>query len=223
MKPRVLLVYYSYTNQTRRVAQAMREAFQAAGWEVELLEIELVDERYRLELPLRPFWRRMLKLVWPQLLGTTGQIRFDEQVAAHDYQLVCIGSPTWWFYPALPVRSFLRSPAAAQALSMRPFAVFTVCRAFWWANLRAVRRLATRAGGEFVASAAFVFQGNQVQSMLTFLNYLQTGQDRERYLGCRIYPFGVTAEGIEKARSFAQSLAERLGTSLEHNSVHKEN
>jgi len=204
------------------VAHAMREVFQAAECDVECLEIELVDERYPLNLPLRPFWRRILKFVLPQLLGTTAQIRFDEKVAAQDYQLVCIGSPTWWFFPAMPISTFLKSKAAVQVLSNRPFAVFTVCRALWWINLNSVRRLARRAGGVFVTSAALVFQGNQVQTMFSFLNYLRTGEDRERYLGCRIYPFGVSAEGIEKARSFARSLIEQAGINPANNPTPKE-
>ena len=209
MKPRVLLLYYSYTHQTRRVAEAMAEAFRAEGCGVTQLELKLIDERYQLDLPLRPFWRRILKFVLPQLLGGIGKIEFDKELLAGDYDLVCIGSPTWWFYPAIPITTFLKSAAAAQVLNERRFAVFTVCRAFWGPNNRTVKRLAKRAGGVFADSAAFVFQGNQLQSMFSFLNYLQTGKDRERYMGCRIYPFGVTAEGIEKAKSFARTLVSK--------------
>lgn len=206
MTARVLLLYYSYTNQTRRIADSMTDVFLSEGCEVSRMELTLVDDRYPLELPLRPFWRRMLKLVLPQLLGRTGKIEFDKELLAGRYDLVCIGSPTWWFYPAIPITTFLKSEAASQLLNEQRFAVFTVCRAFWGPNLRTVKRLAKRAGGVFTESAAFVFQGNQVQSMFSFLNFLQTGSDRQRYLGLRIYPFGVTAEGIESARAFATTL-----------------
>jgi len=210
MKPRVLILYYSFTNQTRRVAEAMTEVFQAEDCEVDQLAIDFVDERYRLDLPLQPFWPRMLKFVRPQLCGGTGKIAYDEALLSNEYDLVCIGSPTWWTCPAIPITTFLKSDASQQVLKGRPFAVFTVCRALWGSNLRTVKRLATRAGGEFRESAAFVFQGNQVQSMFSFLNYMKTGQDNERYLGCRIYPFGVSPEGIEKAKSFAQVLVKQL-------------
>lgn len=210
MRRRVLLLYYSYTHQTRRVADAMAEVFQAADCEVDQLAIEFVDARYQLGFPLRPFWRRLLKFVLPQLCGGTGSIQYDEALLEKEYDLVCIGSPTWWFYPAMPITTFLKSDAAAQVLDGRPFAVFSVCRAFWGANYRTVKRLAKRAGGVFQDSAAFVFQGNQVKSMLSFMSYLQNGEDRERYMGCRIYAFGVTAEGIEKAKSFAGALVEQV-------------
>ncbi|MCA9120137.1 MAG: flavodoxin family protein [Planctomycetaceae bacterium] len=215
MTPRVLLLYYSYTNQTRRVADAMAEVFVAEGCEVTRLELTLSDQRFSLELPLQPFWRRILKFVVPQLLGQTAEIKFDEQLLDAEYDLVCIGSPTWWFYPAVPITSFLKLPAASKVLRGSRFAVFTVCRAFWWVNYRTVRRLATRAGGSFADSATFAFHGNQVQSMLSFLNYLQSGENRERFMGCRIYAFGVPDEGIEKAKSFARTLA---SSQLGHNS-----
>ena len=216
MTHQVLILYYSFTNQTRRVGEGMAAAFRERGCDVALCEIELVDERYPMNLPLRPFWRRMLKMIPVQLLGKTGQVRVDEQALAQNYDLICIGSPTWWFYPALPVGSMLKSESAPPLFDARRFAVFTVCRAFWGANLRSVKRLATKAGGRFVDSAAFVFQGNQVRSMLSFINYLQNGENRDRFWGYRIYPFGVPDEGIERAKSFANRLADGLNS--EHGS-----
>jgi flavodoxin len=35
MKPRVLVIYYSFTHQTRRVAETMAESFRADGCEAE--------------------------------------------------------------------------------------------------------------------------------------------------------------------------------------------
>ncbi len=203
----VLILYYSFTHQTSRVAEAMAEEFRAGGNQVELCRIQLVDPRYQLTFPLRPFWRTMTRMIWPQVTGKTGEIEFDESLLDGDYDLVCIGSPTWWLHPALPIVSFLKSDSAARLLNGRSFAVFTVCRALWWNNLRVVRKLASRAGGRIVDSAAFCFQGNQVRSMLSFISYLKNGEDRDRFWGCRIYPFGVPEEGLEKAKSFARGLA----------------
>ena len=214
-KPRVLLLYYSYTHQTRRVAEAMGEVFQNRGCDVAFLPIDFVDDRYPLNFPLRPFWPRILRFVPLQLFGGSAKIEYEESALGQEYDLICIGSPTWWFYPALPLATFLKSEAAAELLGERPFAVFTVCRKFWGANYRSVKKWAGKAGGKFVDSAAFVFQGNQVQSMFSFLSYLQSGENRERYLGCKIYPFGVTEEGIAKAKSFAETLTEQLKTGSE--------
>ena len=207
MKPRVLLLYYSFTNQTRRVAQAMAESFREQGCEADEAAIEFVDERYRIEFPLKPFWRKLLGWFWPQLCGRTGAVRIPPEILDREYDLICLGSPTWWLKPAMPVTSFLKSESAKKLLSGKRFAVFAVCRAIWWNNLRIVKKLATRQGGTFVEGAAFCFRGNQVQTGLSFLNYMRTQTNPERYCGIKIYEFGVPQEGLEKAKAFAQRLA----------------
>src|SRR5204862_3015963 len=45
-KPRVLLVYYTYTQQSRMVAEAMGEVFRERGCDVSQAAIEFTDSRY---------------------------------------------------------------------------------------------------------------------------------------------------------------------------------
>lgn len=213
MKPRVLLLYYTFTNQTRRVSSAMAEVFREQGWEAHECAIEFIDERYRIEFPFRPFWPKLMRWFLPQLRGKTGKIYVPEDVVNGEFDLICIGSPTWWLNPAMPVVSFLKSESSRRLLAGKPFVVFTVCRAIWRNNLRIVKKLAQRQGGSFVDAAAFCFQGNQLQTALSFLCYMQTESNRDRYFGIKIYNFGIPEEGIEKARSFARDLANGKGQS----------
>jgi len=210
MTPRIQIVYYSFTSQTQRVAEVMAEQFRELGCIVVVTPIHFVDARYEMNFPWQPFWPKLLGMIWPQLRGQTGEIKIDAASFKDDFDLVCLGSPTWWLHPALPVVSFLKSESARQLLEDRRFAVFAVCRAFWWWNTRKVRKLSERMGGSYIDHAAFVFQGNQVRSMLSFISYLSYGEDRQRFLGCRIYPFGVTSEGLELARAFATELFQQL-------------
>ena len=212
MKPRVLVLYYSFTHQTRRVAEAMAESFRAADCDAELCAIEFCDERYRIAFPFRPyFWPKLLRWFWPQLWGKTGAVRVPGQIVEGDYDLVCIGSPTWWLKPAMPVASFLKTEAAGRLLRGKRFAAFAVCRAIWWNNLRIVKKLARRQGGTFVDGAAFCFRGNQIQTALSFINYMQTETNRDRYCGIKIYEFGVPQDGLDRAKEFAERLAKDLG------------
>ena len=210
MKPQVLLLYYSFTQQTRRVAESMAEAFRAEGCEAELCAIEFNDERYRIALPFRPFWPKLLRWCWPQLLGKSGAVRVPDEVLNRDYDLICIGSPTWWLKPAMPVASFLKTTAAGKLLRGKRFAAFAVCRALWWNNLRIVKKLARRQGGTFVDGAAFRFRGNQIQSFLSLINYMQSETNRARYCGISIYEFGVPQTGGAQAKEFAKRLAQDL-------------
>ena len=103
MKPRVLILYYSFTNQTEHVAEAMGDVFGQCGCEVRLCRIEFIDERYRMDRPFRPVIRRLLSWLLPQVLGKTGAIHVPEEITQGDYDLICLGSPTWWLNPAMPV------------------------------------------------------------------------------------------------------------------------
>lgn len=207
MKPRVLILYYSFTSQTQHVAEAMGDVFRELEFDVQQCNIEFVDERYRIELPFRPVIRKLLAWCLPQVLGKTGAVRVPEEILKGEYDLICLGSPTWWLNPAMPVVSFLESSSAQGLLQGKPVAVFAVCRKLWWNNMRRVKKLAKKQGATIVDGAAFCFQGNQVQSALSFISYMQNGANLDRYCGVRIYEFGIPPEGIARAKEFAHQLA----------------
>lgn len=208
MKPRVLILYYSLTNQTHRVAEAMGETFRDRGCDVDACCIEFVDERYRIELPFRPVLRKLASWFLPQVLGKTGDVRVTDEVLSGDYDFVCLGSPTWWVNPAMPIVSFLKSPSANRVLAGKRFAVFAVCRKVWWYNMRRVRKMGQKQGGEFVQGAAFCFRGSQLQSALSFISFMKNEANLDRFWGFKIYEFGIPDEGIARARDFARELAD---------------
>ena len=213
-RPRVLLLYYSYTGQSQKVLEAAGEVFEGRGAEVVKAAIEFTDPRYS-----EPFSRFPMHRVWPEMLSVLkaqqrddiGQIRVPDAVRdAGGYDLICIGSPTWWKNASMPLRSFLVSDDARRLLDGKPFAVFTVCRQFWLENLTAVRDLAGAAGGKFVDEIHFTYPGDSFRAMLSLTSYLGSGQYRDKYLGLRIPPTNVQPEQLEQARQFAAGLADRL-------------
>ncbi len=42
-----------------------------------------------------------------QLRGATGEISIPDEARDGDYDLVVIGSPTWWIKTSVPIRSYL--------------------------------------------------------------------------------------------------------------------
>jgi multimeric flavodoxin WrbA len=112
-------------------------------------------------------------------------------VTGRDYDLVCIGSPTWWLSTDVPIRSFLESDTVSQVLNGKPFAAAVCCRRYWRHNLKTVRRLGTEHGGVFADGIHFRYQGGQVRSLLSLLSYLGSGEDRKRYLGVKIPPTNI--------------------------------
>jgi multimeric flavodoxin WrbA len=211
--PRVLLLYYSYTGQSLKVLEAAGEVFRERGCEVRKAEIEFTDQRYAerfSRFPMRRVWPDMLSVLPAQKRGATGEIRTPDTVRNDDYDLICIGSPTWWQTVSMPMRSFLKSEEARKILAGKPFAVFVVCRQYWQENFMAVRELAEKQGGRYVDGMHFTYPGDTLRSLLSLTSYLGSGEYRDRYLGVRIPSTNVQPEQLEQTRTFAAALADRL-------------
>jgi len=211
--PRVLLVYYTYTQQSLKVAEVIAEVLGERGCDVRLAGIELTDARYAerfSRFPLRHAYLDIFGMLPAQLRGATGEIRIPDPALEGEYDLICIGSPTWWLKTSVPVRSFLKSDLAGRLLDGKRFAAYVVCRRYWSINLRAVRKLGTKQGGKWVDGTHFSFAGGQVRSLLSLLSYFGKGEDRERYLGVRIPPTNLKPDYPEQTRAFATQLADGL-------------
>jgi menaquinone-dependent protoporphyrinogen IX oxidase len=211
--PKVLLIYYTYTQQSRKVAEAMADVFSERGCDVRQAAIEFTDSRYAerfSRFPLRHAYLDIFGMMPAQLRGATGEISIPEEASEGEYDLICIGSPTWWLKTSVPVRSFLKSDAAGRLLKGKRFTAFVVCRRYWGINLRGVKKLGTQRGGEYVDGIHFSFAGGQVRSLLSLLSYFGKGEDRERYLGVKIPPSNLKPDYSEQARAFAAGLADGM-------------
>ncbi|MBS9535243.1 flavodoxin family protein [Mycobacterium sp. M1] len=211
--PRILLLYYSYSGQSRKMLQAAGEVFAERGCEVVEAPIEFTDPQYSprfAQFPLHRVWPDMLSVLKAQQNGETGEIRTPDAVRDGDYDLICIGSPTWWKAPAMPIRSFLQTDEARKLLADKPFAVFTVCRSFWQENYAEVCRLGEQCGGRYTDEIHLTYPGDSARSMLALTSYLGTGTYRERFLGLRLPPTNVQPEQLDSVRKFAAGLAGRL-------------
>jgi len=212
--PRVLFVYFTYTQQSLKVAEAMAEVLRERGCDVRLAGIELTDSRWSerfTRFPLRHAYLDIFGMMPAQVRGATGEIRIPDEAKDGDYDLVCIGSPTWWLKTSVPIRSWLKSDAAGRVLKGKRFATYVVCRRYWGFNLRAVKKLGTETGGQYVDGIHFSFAGGQVRSLLSLCSYFGKGENRERYLGVKIPPTNLQPDYLEQARAFATTLADGLG------------
>ena len=215
-RPRVLFVYYSHTQQAKRVSDAIAEGLRGRGCDVTQAGIEFTDPHYAKnfkEFPFRHAVFGILPLLWPQLRRKTGQIRIPDEAQAGDYDLVCFGSPTWFFTTAMPLRSYLKSDEAHTLLAGKPFAAHVVCRRYWSINLKEVRKLGTGHGGEYVDGIRFSYEGGKIRSLLSLLSYFGKGEMRERSLGIKIPPTNLKPDFRDQAAEFANKLADLLGRS----------
>jgi menaquinone-dependent protoporphyrinogen IX oxidase len=212
-KPSVLFVYYTHTQQSLRVAEAMAGVLRERGCDVTMAGIEFTDPHYARKFDRFPFrhgLRDLLTVLPAQVRRATGQIRIPEAAREGDYDLVCLGSPTWFFHTNMPLRSYLKSAEAGKVLAGKRFAAYVVCRRYWSINLKEVRKLATAQGGAYTDGTKFQFAGGQIPSFLSLISYFGTGEMRERYLGVKIPPTNLQPGFAGQAAAFANKLADSL-------------
>jgi menaquinone-dependent protoporphyrinogen IX oxidase len=212
-RPRVLFVYYTHTKQAQRVCEAMADVLRGRGIDVSEAGIEFTDPRYAKNFKTFPFRHAVfsiLPLLWPQLRRKTGQIEIPAAAKSGGYDLVCFGSPTWFFRTCMPLRSYLKSDEARNVLAGKPFAAYVVCRRYWSVNLKEVKKIGAAQGGRYVDGIRFTYEGGQVRSLLSLLSYFGKGEMRERALGIKIPPTNLKPDFGDPATRFANQLADTL-------------
>ncbi len=90
---RTLIVYYSRTGTTRRLADALAAKLKADVGEIRC-------DRYR------PGGLRYLRAGYDSLKGKMPPIEMPQKNPS-EYDLFLIGAPVWTSYPALPIRAYL--------------------------------------------------------------------------------------------------------------------
>ena len=209
--PSVLMVYYSFTNQTALVADSMADALTTRGCQVTSAKVEFIDKRYGArfqKLPMSwPIWKIVGMLV-PQRRKKTGEIAIPGEARSGDYDLVIFGSPTWWLTTCMPVRSYLHDDAAKSVLDGKPFAAFSVSRRYWKQNVRTIKELGERNGGTWQGETHFLADGNQVMSMWSWLAFMRHNQPRTRSFGKKMPRPNLKVDFPDQARRFAAGLAD---------------
>src|SRR5271163_2363928 len=214
-RPRVLFVYFTVSQQTLRVVEAMADTLSERGCDVRQARIEFTDPRYSDRFSRFPFKHPYLLvagMLWPQLSHATGQIRVPDTVREGDYDLVCIGSPTWWLNPWMPIRSFLSSDLAGTILAGKRFAAVVVCHRYWRNNLATIKALGIKKGGKFVKGIHFIAAGGPVASMLALMSYFGAGVIKDHYLGMKIPPANLQPSYVGESGAFADELADIVGS-----------
>lgn len=90
---KTLVLYYSLTGATAKVAQFLTEALEADVVEIQCLKY-------------RTGWFRYLRVGRDSVKGNLPDITLPK-MSFSDYDLIILGSPVWTSYPSLPLRSFL--------------------------------------------------------------------------------------------------------------------
>lgn len=136
---RTLILYYSGTGNTRKVAAQLAEALAATVGEI-------TCQSYT-----RGFWGPF-RQAFDVLRGSSPAIELPE-LAGQNWDLVLVGSPVWGARPAPPIRSYLQGHAARHAR----LALFVTCKGTSPSHPpeKAIAEMASLAPGRSIESHIF--------------------------------------------------------------------
>ena len=173
------------------------------------------QERFS-RFPLKRRYLDIFGMPPAQLRRATGEIRIPDEATTGGYDLVCVGSPTWWLTTSMPIRSFLKSDSTAGLLTDTRFTAFMACRRYWRNNIKTVRKLGAAKGGQYLDGVHYCYEGGQIRSLLSLISYLGTGESRSHYLGGgdpADEPQAAAARRCPRVRRPARRSARRLSRS----------
>ena len=217
-KPKVLLVYYTFSQQAGRVADAVAKTMEERGCAVTKAQLQFTDSGYTLShetVPMKWAVMKITAMLPGQFRRKTAEIQVPEEARSGEYDLVVLGGPTWWLTANMPMRSYLKTDGAKAVLNGKPFGGFSVSRRYWHGNVETMQKLGEAAGGTWLGETHFLAAGNQVKSMMSWLSYMRSGEMKERWFGVKIPPTNLKPDFEEQAREFANRLLDLVAQKRE--------
>ncbi len=207
---KVLLLYYSFTQQAERAVREAEQACRRAGHEAVLCRVDFADAGERLRRPLSP--RQVKKWTECAANGVDFPVSCEPAAALdEDPDLVLIFSNTWQDSPSVPIQSFLKSEAGIRLLAGKPFAVLVICRRLWEKNAARVRSLGEAARGHFLGAQAFTHPGSQAGSLVQTISYLmRSGAPWRHFLGLPLPAYGLSAESLASVAPFVEDICKTV-------------
>lgn len=200
---RALVVYYSQSGETVRVARLFAHELGAVGADVVLEEIQ---PRSAYPYP----WKSVIRFfdAMPDaILGSSVEIVPPHFDPSDRFDLVVLAYPVWFLSPASPVQGFFRSPHA-RVLRNTDVVTISVSRAMWQRASIEMRHLLADAGALHCDNVAVTHQGSPLATLISTPRALLFGKS-DRLLGV-LPSAGVAGRDLSRVRGLASVSARRL-------------
>lgn len=198
-RKRVLLVRYSQTGSTQRLA----DSFCAPLCEHPDIDVTKLALR-----PARPYRFPWSFFAFFDAFPETVQLRppalepLDIDPETH-YDLVILCYPVWFLSPAPPMTAFLTSDTARRVLHNTPTITLIGCRNMWTRAHETVCRFLQEAGAKHCDNVVVTDDGPSLATFITTPRWMLTGR-RDRFLG--MPPAGISDADIAGAARFGRAI-----------------
>lgn len=150
MKKRVLVVYYSYTQQTRILLKQFCAGLEGQGVECEYERIEAVNPY---EFPFKTDVR-LISVMMRTFIKGRKEIQPVSEKCFGSWDYVVLAGPTWSYQPSGPMLDFL-DKYGARVLAGKKVVPFISCRSYWRIHHLNLKRVFKKVGAEGLSPVVF--------------------------------------------------------------------
>jgi len=200
----VLVIYYSFSGQTRSVIQRLIAGMEEQGV---LVITERLYSVQTLRFPIGSV-ASTVKMMLVTLLRKKMEIAPPSENCYASFDSILLAGPTWSYNPSGPVLALLHG-YGEKLFAGRVVLPLISCRGYWRMHWYGLRRLLMKKGA--IVPNVIVFTHPTKEPWRTIGVFLKlAGKTPERSLGARYPRYGHSREQQEQAYSYGLRLGEAL-------------
>ena len=197
MAKNILVTYYSQSGQLEEIVKNITQPFREKQEEFTVTYYEIKPKK---DFPF-PWTKDVFFDTFPEsYLQIPVEIeKPSDEILNKDYDLVVFGYQVWFLTPSIPIISFLKSEFAPKLLSGKPLITVSGTRNMWMLSQEKLKVYFKELNIKLVGNIALVDRHDNYTSVITILNWLQTGNK----VSPKPWPkAGVSDEEIETASKY---------------------
>lgn len=207
MNKKVLIIYYSFSSQSRNILHGICEGLEDVGVDVTWEQVRPIE---KMKFPIGSYMGTIKAMV-STFFRSRMPIHNLSRTTSEKWDLVILGGPTWSFQPSGPILSLIDREKARFFHEQNVLPVIS-CRSFWKMNYQSLRFMLGKYTSEIFKPIVFVHTIKEPWCTIgLFLKLAGRVPESGKSWISKYYPkYGHTKDQVAAAKS----LGARIGVQL---------
>jgi hypothetical protein len=173
MAKNILVTYYTQSGQLEEIVKNLTQPFRDQKEEYTVTYYHIQP---KIAFPF-PWPKDVFFNTFPEsyLMEPVEIEKPSDEILNQDYDLIIFGYQVWFLTPSIPIISFLKSPYAKQLMGGKPLITVSGTRNMWMLSQEKLKVYFKELNVKLVGNIALVDRHDNYTSVITILNWLQTG------------------------------------------------
>lgn len=203
---KVLIIYYSYSSQTRKIIQAFASGLQESGIAIEWRQLK---PKEKISFPLGSV-AATFKMMVETFFRKRIAIKATGGNSCSHYDLVVLAGPTWSYNPSGPVLSYF-DESGGTFENKRVLPIIS-CRGYWRIHYWQLKYMLKKRRANVLKPVVFLHTGPEPwRTIGVFLKLAgKMPESGKSWISRRYQKFGHTRQQVEYARGLGLKFGRRI-------------